>query len=82
MVVIEMILLVGILLSALGMLFCKRMRTVITMYMTFSLLLALLWGLDYGLKLAVTELAMGCGVTSLLFLFALRKLQQKGPKHE
>ena len=79
----ELILLALILLSAGSILFTRRIRTAVGLYMCFSLLLAILWGLRYGGRLAVTELGVGVAVTGLLFYFTARKLRgRKGTEHE
>lgn len=83
MLLLENVLLILILVSAASILFCKRIQTVVGVYMLFSLLLAVLWGLQYGMKLALAEIAVGVIVVGILFYFAARKLRrQKGPQDE
>lgn len=81
--VLETILLVLTLLCAGAILFTSRIRTAVGLYMTVSLLLAILWGLHYGGRLAITELGVGAVITGLLYYFTVRKLRgQKGTEHE
>lgn len=82
MLILENVLLILVLLSAAAILFCKRIQTVTGTYMLFSCLLAILWGMQYGLKLALAELAVGVVVVGILFFFAARKLRrEKGADH-
>ena len=80
---IETVLLVLLPIFAGGILLARRIRMAVGMYMAFSLLLSLVWGIHCGGRLAVTELGIGVIVTGLVFYFVLRKLQkEKGTEHE
>ena len=58
------------------------MATVIV-YMSFGLLMAVLWVLLESPDLAVTEAAVGVGVTTILFFLPLRRIHElKGTKDE
>ena len=58
------------------------MATVIV-YMSFGLLMAVLWVLLESPDLAVTEAAVGVGVTTILFFLTLRRIHElKGTKDE
>lgn len=83
MIVLETILLMLVLMSAAAILFTSRIQVAMGMYMLFSLLLAILWGMLYGARLAVTEIGVGVVATGLLLYFAMRKLREKkGPQDE
>lgn len=73
----DTILLFGILISAGSILLTRRIHMAVGMYMVFSLLLAILWGIRYGLKPSVAELGVGVVGTGLLFYFAMGKLRSK-----
>lgn len=83
MIVLETVLLLLILISAASILFTKRIQVAVRMYMLFSLLLAILWGILYDGRLAVTEIGIGVVATGLLLYFAMRKFRkEKGPQDE
>ncbi len=77
MIVLECVLLLLILISAAAILFSRRIQAATGMYMLFSLLLAILWGMLYGVRLAVAEIGIGVVVTGLLLYFVMRRLREK-----
>ena len=77
MAILEILLLLSVLISAAGILFAKRIQAAVGMYMAFSALLAVLWGVLYGARLAVTEIGVGVVVTGLLLYFSMRKLREE-----
>lgn len=74
MTVLENILLVGLLVTAVAAPLCKRLLTTVIVYMSFGLLMAVLWALLESPDLAITEAAVGVGVTSILFFLTLRRI--------
>ena len=55
----------------------------VIVYMAFSLLMAVLWSLLQSPDLAITEAAVGAGVTSILFFLTLKKIHAlKGTRDE
>lgn len=69
------LLLVGLIICALFATLCKRMFTTVLIYMSYSLVMTLVWLVLEAPDLAETEAAVGAGVTTLLFLIVLRKMQ-------
>ena len=62
---------------------CKRLMATVIVYMSFGLLMAVLWVLLESPDLAVTEAAVGVGVTTILFFLTLRRIHElKGTKDE
>ena len=62
---------------------CTRLLTTVIVYMAFSLLMAVLWSLLQTPDLAITEAAVGAGITSILFFLTLKKLHAlKGTRDE
>ena len=62
---------------------CKRLLTTVIVYMAFSLLMAVLWSLLQTPDLAITEAAVGAGITSILFFLTLKKIHAlKGTRDE
>ncbi len=79
----ETILLIGVLITAGSILLTRRIHMAVGTYMVFSFLLAILWGIRYGIKPLVAELGVGVVVTGLLFYFVMRKLrEEKGHRDE
>lgn len=64
MIVLEYILLVGVIVCAIAAPLCKRLLASVIVYMALSLMMAVLWSLLQSPDLAITEAAVGAGVTS------------------
>ena len=74
MIVLEYILLVGVIVCAIAAPLCKRLLASVIVYMALSLMMAVLWSLLQSPDLAITEAAVGAGVTSILFFLTLKKI--------
>ncbi|MEG0778987.1 MAG: hydrogenase subunit MbhD domain-containing protein [Oscillospiraceae bacterium] len=80
---LEYILLLGLIATAFAAPLCKKLLATVIVYMAFGLLMTVLWILLQSPDLAITEAAVGVGVTSLLFFLTLRKIRAlKGTKDE
>lgn len=53
----------------------KNLLNSILIYMSYSLILSIIWVMLESPDLAITEAAVGAGVTSLLFFATLKKIQ-------
>ncbi len=53
----------------------KNLLNSILIYMSYSLVMSIIWLLLESPDLAITEAAVGAGVTSLLFFVTLKKIQ-------
>ena len=71
MIVLQYILLVGILVCAIAAPLCRRLLNTVIVYTALSLQMAVLWSLLQTPDLAITEAAVGAGVTSILFFLTL-----------
>lgn len=82
--IFETILLISLILCALAVVFTKRMLTAIVIYMSFSLIMSVIWVVLQSPDLAITEAAVGAGVTSILFFVTLKKINgfKEEPKDE
>ena len=79
----EYILLVGVIVCAIAAPLCKRLLASVIVYMALSLMMAVLWSLLQSPDLAITEAAVGAGVTSILFFLTLKKIHAlKGTRDE
>lgn len=53
----------------------KNLLNSILIYMSYSLIMSIIWILLESPDLAITEAAVGAGITSLLFFVTLKKIQ-------
>lgn len=54
----------------------KNLLAAVIVFMVYSLMMALLWQQLNAPDLAITEAAVGAGVTTILFILTLRKLKR------
>ncbi len=60
----------------------KKLLTTVIIFMSYSSLMCILWILLESPDLAITEAAVGAGVTTILFLVTLKKLGHTGGNEE
>ena len=82
MVVIEWLLLIFLIVCAIAVSISNNLLNSIIIFMSYSLVMAVIWVLLRSPDLAITEAAVGAGVTSVLFFLALRKIGQMGHKDD
>lgn len=82
--IFEIILLLSLVVCALSVAFTKDLLTSIVIFMSYSLIMCVLWVLFQSPDLAITEAAVGAGVTSILFFVTLKKIRaiRKEDRHE
>ena len=73
--IFETILLFALVICAVAVSFSKNLRNSILIFMSYSLMMSVIWILLESPDLAITEAAVGAGVTSLLFFITLKKIQ-------
>ena len=78
----ECILLLLLIIIALGALLQKRILNTVILYTSFGLVLSVLWMLLQAPDLAITEAAVGAGVTGVLFFLTLKKTDQMKEKSD
>ena len=71
----ECILLLCLVVCAMSVAFTKDLLTSIIIFMSYSLLMCLIWMILQSPDLAITEAAVGAGVTSILFFLTLKKIR-------
>ena len=71
----EMILLLSLVVCAVSVAFTRDLFTSIVIFMSYSLIMCVLWVLLQSPDLAITEAAVGAGVTSILFFVTLKKIR-------
>jgi len=69
------ILLVFLIVCAISVSVSKNLLNSILIYMSYSLVMSVLWIVLESPDLAITEAAVGAGVTSILFFVTLKKIQ-------
>lgn len=85
MVIFERILLVFLVVCAISVSFSKNLLNSILIFMSYSLVMSIIWILLESPDLAITEAAVGAGITSILFFVTLKKIQamrEEGEEHE
>lgn len=74
MAIFNVILLGFLIVCAISVSFSKNLLNSILIYMSYSLVMSIIWILLESPDLAVTEAAVGAGVTSVLFFITLKKI--------
>ena len=72
--VLFVILLIFLVVCALAVSFSKHLLASIIIFMGFSLIMSVIWILLESPDLAITEAAVGAGVTTLLFFITLKRI--------
>lgn len=62
--------------------FSKNLLNSVLIYMSFSLIMSIVWVTLQSPDLAITEAAVGAGITSLLFFATLKKIQAINTRRE
>lgn len=75
MTLLRIILLAALIICAVAVTFTRNLLISIIIYMSFSLTMAIVWLVLQSPDLAITEAAVGAGVTSLLFFVVLKKIR-------
>lgn len=71
-----------LILCAVSVSFSKNLLNSILIFMSYSLIMSIIWILLESPDLAITEAAVGAGVTSLLFFITLKKIHALGEEQE
>ena len=74
MTLIHSALLLMLIVCALSVSMTRNLLTSLIVYMAYSLIMSVLWMLLESPDLAITEAAVGAGITSVLFFVTLKKL--------
>ena len=74
MIVFEYVLLIFLIVCAIGATVAKKLLVTVIIFMAYSTAMALVWVLLKAPDLAITEAAVGAGVTTILFFITLKKV--------
>ncbi len=81
--IFEFLLIISLILCSVFALTAKRLLVAVVIYMAYSLIMTIIWALLQSPDLAITEAAVGAGVTGILFALTLKKIHAlKGTKDE
>ena len=74
MTVFRIILLTGLVICAIATAVVKKPMQAVIIYSAYSVVMSVIWMLLQSPDLAITEAAVGAGVTGILFFLTLRRL--------
>ena len=77
----RILLLIFLVLCALFVSFSKNLLVSVIIFMSYSLIMSVIWVLLESPDLAITEAAVGAGVTSVLFFITLKRISAIGKTH-
>ena len=81
--VFKIILLALLIVCAVSVCFSKYLLVSIVIFMSYSLIMSIIWMLLESPDLAITEAAVGAGVTSIIFFLTLKKIKKiDGGEHD
>ncbi|MBR5047135.1 MAG: DUF4040 domain-containing protein [Eubacterium sp.] len=72
--IFETVLLIGLILCAIACNFTKKLLPAIVVFMSYSTIMSIIWMILQSPDLAITEAAVGAGITSILFFVTLKKI--------
>lgn len=75
MIIFEGILFIFLIICAISVSFSKNLLNSIIIFMSYSLIMSIIWILLESPDLAITEAAVGAGITSILFFVTLKKIR-------
>ncbi len=82
-IIFECLLILSLIVIAVYAFVSRRLLVAVIIYMAFSLIMSIIWALLQSPDLAITEAAVGAGVTGILFVLTLKKIHAlKGTKDE
>lgn len=82
--VFRILLLIGLLVCAVATALVKKPMRAVIIYMAYSIIMSVVWLLLESPDLAITEAAVGAGITGILFFLTLRRINliDKDAEHE
>ncbi|MCF0133200.1 MAG: DUF4040 domain-containing protein [Blautia sp.] len=78
----QIILLGFLVVCAISVSFSRNLLNSILIFMSYSLIMSIIWIILESPDLAITEAAVGAGVTSVLFFVTLKKIHALGEEDE
>ncbi|MCL2617545.1 MAG: DUF4040 domain-containing protein [Defluviitaleaceae bacterium] len=78
MIIFEYMMLVFLIVCALAVSFTRKVISAVIIFMSYSIVMSILWVLLEAPDLALTEAAIGAGITSVLFFLAIKRINSMG----
>lgn len=72
--IFQIVLFIFLIVCAVSVTFSKNLLNSIIIFMSYSLIMSIIWILLESPDLAITEAAVGAGITSILFFVTLKKI--------
>ena len=72
--IFQIVLFIFLIVCAISVSFSRNLLNSIIIFMSYSLIMSIIWILLESPDLAITEAAVGAGVTSILFIITLKKI--------
>ena len=84
MTIFRLLLLVGLIVCAAATALVKKPMQAVIIYMAYSVIMSVVWIMLESPDLAITEAAVGAGITGILFFLTLRRINliDKDAEHE
>lgn len=76
-----LLVLIIMILGAIATAFTRHILSAIIVFMVYTLMMSILWQQLNAPDLAITEVAVGTGITSILFLVAYRRIYKRKRNH-
>ena len=76
--ILKIALLILLVVCAVSATLSKRLLASVIIFMAYSLIMSITWILLEAPDLAITEAAVGAGVSGILFLMTLKKIKRTG----
>lgn len=75
MIIFEYVLLIFLIVCAIGATVARKLLVTVIIFMAYSTAMAIVWVILKAPDLAITEAAVGAGVTTILFFLTLKKVR-------
>ncbi len=80
--ILKIVLLILLIVCAVSVNITKKLLPSVIIFMAYSSIMAVVWILMESPDLAITEAAVGAGISGLLFLITLKKIHEEDQKVE
>lgn len=74
---IEIVLLIMVVITGFATCVSKNMMTSVIIFMAFSVIMSIIWAMLEAPDLAITEAAVGAGISSVLLFITLMRIKAK-----
>ena len=78
----RLILLTGLVICAIATALTKKPKQAVIIYMAYSVVMSVIWIMLESPDLAITEAAVGAGISSILLFLTIKKIHDEREAHE